>query len=105
VHQRFRLADTYNAYVAANYAWRSSCFGDVSNSRYSRIPAYGVLNLSAGMGFITGDAASWELSLWVQNALDKRYYLAVNNNPTLAGTYYASAGQSRTLGLSVKVNF
>jgi iron complex outermembrane receptor protein len=105
VHQRFRLADTYNAYVAANYAWRSSCFGDVSNSRYSRIPAYGVLNLSAGMGIVTGGATLWELSVWAQNALDKRYYLAVNNNPSLAGTYYASAGQSRTLGVSLKTDF
>jgi iron complex outermembrane recepter protein len=77
----------------------------VSNSRYSRIPAYGVLNLSAGMGIVTGGATLWELSVWAQNALDKRYYLAVNNNPTLAGTYYASAGQSRTLGVSLKTDF
>ncbi len=105
VHQRFRLADTYNAYVAATYAWRSSCFGDVSNSRYSRIPAYGVLNLSAGMGIVTGGATQWEMSAWANNVMDKRYYFAVNNNPTLAGTYYASAGQSRTLGVSLKADF
>lgn len=105
VHQRFRLADTYDAYVAATYAWRSSSFGDVSNSRYSRIPAYGVLNLSAGVGFITTGDVLWELSVWANNALDKRYYLAVNHNPTLAGTYYASAGQSRTLGVSLKADF
>lgn len=104
VRQRLRLANTQDAYVAAAYAWRSSSFGDVSNSVYSRIPAYGLLNLSAGVRFGAG-AVRWELSAWAQNALDKRYYLAVNNNPTLAGTYYASAGQPRTLGVTLKADF
>jgi iron complex outermembrane receptor protein len=107
--QRFSLVHltphAKDAYVAANYAWRSGAYGDVSNSAYSRIPAHGLLNLAAGLRLGSGPDAHWDLSIWARNALDKRHFLAVTANPGLAGTYFASAGQPRTLGVSLSADF
>ena len=88
-------------YFDANYAWRSSSFGDINNSSYSRIPAYGLLNLATG--WRGGSHASpWEASLWVRNVFDKRYFLALLSGQN---AYFASAGQARTVGVSLKFNF
>lgn len=104
VRQTFRISDTRAAYVGGSYGWRSGSYGDLSNSKYSWIPAYGLLNLAAGYQVTVGDTR-WDLSLWARNVTDKRYYLAVNNNPSLAGTYYGAPGQSRTVGVTLKADF
>lgn len=88
-------------YFDANYAWRSSSYGDINNSRYSQLPAYGLLNLSTGWrgGHANG---RWEISLWLRNAFDKHYPLALFSGQN---AYFASAGQPRTGGISLRFDF
>ncbi|KAF1046982.1 TonB-dependent receptor [Xylophilus sp.] len=89
--------------VAANYAWRSESFGYLDNSIYSRIPAYGLLNLSTGWQFTVQGTNLVELSLWARNALDRRYLLAVQ--PTIQGAYLGSVGAPRTVGATLRYSF
>ncbi|SMC27758.1 iron complex outermembrane recepter protein [Andreprevotia lacus DSM 23236] len=96
--------DGITQYVNAGYAWRSASYGDLSDSEYSRIPAYGLLNVATGWrGKYAGHG--WELSLWAKNLLDTRYYLAAGSQGIGGGLYAGSAGQPRTLGTTLKVEF
>ena len=89
-------------FTAATYAWRSAQDGTLDASAYSRIRAYGLLNLATGWKMARGKEV-WSLSLWLRNALDKRYF------PTVAATanaaYVASVGEPRTLGLTVRLDY
>ena len=69
---------------------------------YSRIPAYGVLNLATRWELVRGSQL-WSLSLWLRNATDKRYFQAVT--ATANGAYVASVGTPRTLGVTLRVDF
>ncbi|MDR2678156.1 MAG: TonB-dependent receptor, partial [Zoogloeaceae bacterium] len=40
------VGEGVSQYLVANYAWRSEAEGNLDNSRYARIPAYGLLNLA-----------------------------------------------------------
>ncbi|MBB5391018.1 MULTISPECIES: TonB-dependent receptor [unclassified Herbaspirillum] len=106
---RHHVSDNVDHYVAGSYAWRSSARGAADNSVYSEIPAYGLLNLATGLRLYQGDSKSWELSLWARNVLDKRYYLSVYSagaGTQASGLYYnAAAGQSRTVGATLRYNF
>ena len=97
------VTDSVSQYLVANYSWRSDAEGTIDVSRYSRIPAYGVLNLATGWQFSTGKH-QWDISLFARNALDKQYFstaLAINNN----GGYVASTGAPRTIGVTARVDF
>lgn len=89
--------------LVANYAWRDQTYGDINNSVYSKIPSYGLFNLSAGWRIPQGEKSSWDVSLWVKNAFDKRYFLGL----TTAGSnmYVGSGGESRTVGATVRYDF
>lgn len=92
-------------YITANYAWRSGSYGDLSDSQYSWIPAYGLVNAATGWHGKASGNNTWEASLWVKNLFDKHYFLSVNSAALGAGLYTASAGQPRTLGATLKYGF
>ncbi|MBK1714162.1 TonB-dependent receptor [Rubrivivax gelatinosus] len=100
---RRHVADGVEFHGHAAYAWRSAAYGDINNSSYSRIPAYGLLNLGAGLRLAAADGGGWDLSLWLRNALDQRHYLGVTAQGNNA--YYASAGAPRSAGLSLRYDF
>ncbi len=86
-------------YASANYGWRSGSYGDLSDSQYSWIPAYGLANIASGVKGKLANGDQWEASLWVKkNLFDKRYALTVNTAPLAGGLYTASVGAPRTLG-------
>jgi len=98
---RWPWAEHVEQYVSANYAWRSEAPGSLDNSRYNRLPAYGVLNLATGWQYSRGSDV-WELSLWARNALDKRYYYTGSNT---VSAYTVSAAAPRTVGVTLRYNF
>jgi iron complex outermembrane receptor protein len=101
----WRLNDDTAQYVVANFSWRSSAEGYIDDSRYARIRPYGLLNLSTGWQFGAGKAR-WDVSLWVRNALDKRYFLtSAAAQLTGGGGYTASVGAPRTVGATARVEF
>ncbi len=97
--------DELRQYLVLNYAWRSDAEGYIDNSKYARIPAYGLLNLATGWQFAPG-GKQWDVSLWARNALDKHYFLtAAAGQTTGAGAYVAAVGTPRTVGLTARIDF
>ncbi|MGJ7546688.1 TonB-dependent receptor [Variovorax sp. LT1R16] len=99
---RYRWSPSLTHAVSAAYAWRSGQDGTLDASVYSRMPAYGVLNFATRWELVRGSQL-WSLSLWLRNAMDKRYFQAVT--ATANGAYVASVGTPRTLGVTLRVDF
>ena len=95
------VADGWQAYYNANYAYRAETYGTLDASAYSKIPAYSLSNVSVGLRAQRGQA--WDLSLWVKNAFDKQYYTSLWNSSF--GSYNAVIGTPRTVGLTARLEF
>jgi iron complex outermembrane receptor protein len=87
-------------YVRADYNHRSSFITDETNSRYARVPGYGVVNARLGVRI---DGERWDVSIWARNLLDKKYFNALTAATT--GLITAGIGNPRQLGGTLRVNF
>jgi iron complex outermembrane receptor protein len=96
------VADQVEGYLSANYSYRSGVYGTLDASEYSRIPAYSLTNLSAGVRLKAG-GARWDVSVWAKNAFDKLYYTSTWNSSF--GAYNAVIGTPRTVGLTARADF
>ena len=103
---RWPLMERLEQYVSANYAWRSWTYGDVSNSQYSIIPSYGLLDFAVGLRTPTGKQR-WDLSFWMKNATDTRYWLMTYQQTIMStnSPYVGAAGMPRTIGGTLRVDF
>ncbi|MBH9399982.1 TonB-dependent receptor [Pseudomonas aeruginosa] len=99
---RWRLDDRFQPYVSASYAYRSAAEGTLDNSDLSKIDGYALVNLAAGLRSDLGDG-QLDTSVWLKNAFDKDYYLSAF--ASINGSYTASVGQPRTLGVSLRYDF
>ncbi|EPL06043.1 TonB-dependent receptor [Pseudomonas sp. CF161] len=90
------------AFVAGRYSYRTWAYGTVDNSAFTRIPGYGLLSLSTGLGGKYGDG-SWNASLWANNVTDKRYYRSLNSGDY--GSAFGVVGEPRTLGMTLGYDF
>ncbi|MFU2817235.1 TonB-dependent receptor [Pseudomonas aeruginosa] len=99
---QWRLDDRFQPYVSASYAYRSAAEGTLDNSDLSKIDGYALVNLAAGLRSDLGDG-QLDTSVWLKNAFDKDYYLSAFAN--INGSYTASVGQPRTLGVSLRYDF
>lgn len=85
--------------IGADFAWQSEVHTDTTNSFYSVVPPYGILNLHAGIE--TSDK-SWRLTGWAHNVLDKHYF--VNRQPMLivgAGLVSGTVGAPVMAGVTL----
>ncbi|KSC70399.1 TonB-dependent receptor [Pseudomonas aeruginosa] len=99
---QWRLDDRFQPYVSASYAYRSAAEGTLDNSDLSKIDGYALVNLAAGLRSDLGDG-QLDTSVWLKNAVDKDYYLSAF--ASINGSYTASVGQPRTLGVSLRYDF
>ncbi|MBG7242770.1 TonB-dependent receptor [Pseudomonas aeruginosa] len=99
---QWRLDDRSQPYVSASYAYRSAAEGTLDNSDLSKIDGYALVNLAAGLRSDLGDG-QLDTSVWLKNAFDKDYYLSAF--ASINGSYTASVGQPRTLGVSLRYDF
>ncbi|MBH9325992.1 TonB-dependent receptor [Pseudomonas aeruginosa] len=99
---QWRLDDRLQPYVSASYAYRSAAEGTLDNSALSKIDGYALVNLAAGLRSDLGDG-QLDTSVWLKNAFDKDYYLSAF--ASINGSYTASVGQPRTLGVSLRYDF
>ncbi|HBO5522571.1 TPA: TonB-dependent receptor [Pseudomonas aeruginosa] len=99
---QWRLDDRFQPYVSASYAYRSAAEGTLDNSDLSKIDGYALGNLAAGLRSDLGDG-QLDTSVWLKNAFDKDYYLSAF--ASINGSYTASVGQPRTLGVSLRYDF
>lgn len=84
----------------ASYSWRSTFFGSADDSKYARVPAYGLLDVRYSLSGKWG-ATPWELSLWSNNAFNKRYVLGGIASSSGLYNYSEIPGLPRTLGVTV----
>jgi iron complex outermembrane receptor protein len=99
---QWQLEDRLQPYVTASYAYRSEAEGTLDDSALSKIPGYGLANFSVGVRRDLGDG-QLDASLWLKNAFDKDYYLAVTTASN--GLYVGSPGQPRMAGLTLRYDF
>ena len=71
-------------------------------SEYSRIPAYSLTNLSAGIKLRNG-TTRWDISVWAKNVFDKQYYTSMWN--TSPNAYNTVIGTPRQVGLTARADF
>lgn len=90
------------AFAQARYAYRTWSYGTVDNSEFTRIPGYGLVNLSTGLSGKYGDG-TWNTSLWANNVTDKRYYRTLNTGDY--GSAFGVPGEPRTVGVTVGYDF
>jgi iron complex outermembrane receptor protein len=99
----FETAGGAKPYAIARYAYRSGMFGTADDGPYSRIPGYGLAEFRVGAQF---NQDKYDLSAWVENAFDKRYYLNLSTSSIVGASPFAFAGQlgaPRTYGLTLRV--
>ena len=87
-------------YGHADWAHRSSFYTAVSDSRYSRVPAYGLLNLRLG---VRQSDHHWDVAVWLRNALNKHYYQVLS--PAATGLITGILGDPRTGGVTLRTSF
>lgn len=90
------------AFVAGRWSYRTWAYGTVDDSAFTRIPGYGLLNLSTGLSGRQGDG-TWKATLWANNVTNKRYYRTLNTGDY--GTAYGVLGEPRTLGVTLGYGF
>jgi iron complex outermembrane receptor protein len=84
-------------YGRVDYSYRSSYYSAVSNSRYSKVPGYGLTNLRLG---VRAEGGRWDLSVWARNLFDKDYFQILS--PADTGLVTSITGDPRTLGATIR---
>ena len=90
-----------DVYVGGDVSFRSAYFSDASASRYTRIPAYEIVNLRAGFE----SDGPWEVFAFVRNALDEEYLQFVSVQSGNSGLVIGNPGDPRTFGVTLRVQY
>lgn len=99
------LTAAIDGYAIGQVSYRSWTYGAADDGPYSRIPGYAVANLRAGIKF--GDG-KYDLSAWVNNLFDKRYYQNLTTAQIVGASPFAYQGQlgtPRTFGATFRAVF
>lgn len=87
-------------YFHADYTHRSSYDTSGSNSQYTLIRPYGVLNARIGVRLSDGH---FDISVWARNLLNKQYFTAISAANT--GLITGNIGDPRTIGATFRTSF
>jgi iron complex outermembrane receptor protein len=88
-------------YAGADFTWQSQYFSDTTDSVYTIVHPYGLLDVHAGIKF---DDNSWDLSMWGHNVLNKHYYTAIAA-ATSGGLITATVGDPVEYGVTLRAKF
>ena len=105
VEYHVELARGVRPYAIAQASYRSSTFGTADDSPYSCINPYALANFRVGAAFGNG---RYDLSAWVNNAFDKKYFQNLSTTAIVGASPFAYAGQlgtPRTGGATFRVSF
>lgn len=89
------------AYAGTDFTWQSQYFSDTTDSVYTIVHPYGLLDVHAGIKF---EDNSWDLSVWGHNVLNKHYYTAIAA-PTSGGLITATVGDPVEYGMTIRAKF
>jgi iron complex outermembrane recepter protein len=85
----------------ADWSLRSGYNTDTTNSIYTRLGGYGVVNTSAGYQF----AGGWDINLFVRNVLNKNYVTALTIQTGNSGLILGQPSDPRLIGLQIRAKF
>ena len=88
-------------YVRGDVVSRTGIYGDPSDSAYTRIDGYTVLNASVGLRH----AGPWEISLWARNLLDEQYMQNLTVQAGNSGLIVGTPNDPRTVGVALRAKF
>ncbi len=89
------------AYLHGEFAARTRAFGDPTDSKYTVIDGYRVVNASLGFR----DARGWEVSVWVRNLFDKDYIQNLTVQAGNSGLVVGTPSDPRTFGLTLSARY
>jgi iron complex outermembrane recepter protein len=93
------LAGQFFANVEAN--WRTKTFGDSSDSKYTVIDGYGIVNLSLGLR----QQGPWEIFVWAKNVFDKNYIQNLTVQAGNSGLILGTPNDPRAIGLTLRARY
>ncbi|WBX84716.1 TonB-dependent receptor [Sphingosinicella microcystinivorans] len=96
----YPLSDDDEAYARVDFSHRSSNDTSGTNSQYTRIDGYGILNGRIGLRV---DDQKFDVSVWARNLLNKKYFTALS--VANLGLITGNIGDPRTIGLTVRTRF
>jgi iron complex outermembrane receptor protein len=89
------------AYVHAELAYRGDMYGDPSDSRYTLLKGYTVLNMT--LGFRAN--RTWDAFLWARNLTDARYMQNLTVQAGNSGLIVGTPGDPATYGYTIRARF
>ncbi len=104
----YPLPEIYNrhsvAYFGGNVLARTGFYSTGDDSAYSYVPGYLVGNLTFGVRQING---GWDLSSWIHNVTNSRYYLFKQVTGSLPGYNLVAGevGDPLTFGVTLRAKF
>jgi len=93
------LSPDIDGYIGGDLGFKSTYFGYIDDSPYSRVGSYGVGNLRVGATF-----RNYDMSVWVRNVGDARYYYTIFPTATGSGGYAGTPAEPRTIGVTLQAS-
>jgi iron complex outermembrane receptor protein len=88
-------------FVRADLTYRTDTYGDPSDSKYTLIDGYTLVNGSLGLRV----GPHWEVSLWARNLFDKGYMQNLTVQAGNSGLIVGTPSDPRTVGVGVRGSF
>ena len=85
-------------YLRADFTSRSEVYADATDSKYTLIRGYTLLNASVGLRL----ASRWDLALWARNLLGRDYMQNLTVQAGNSGLVVGTPGDPRTWGLTLR---
>jgi iron complex outermembrane recepter protein len=89
------------AYLHAEATFRSDIYGDPTDSRYTVIKGYSLVN--ATLGYRSN--SWWEASVWAHNLFDENYLQNVTIQAGNSGLIVGTPGDPRTFGVTLRARY
>ena len=101
-NQDFRLTESLEGFLYAEYIWTDDRMTDVNNDPEKYDGSYGLLNMRTGLRYQPWDTV---LTLWGRNLTDEEYTNTIADSPAQTGRYNAYYNEPLTWGLTVRKDF
>jgi iron complex outermembrane receptor protein len=88
-------------YLHGELSYRSKTYGDPSDSRYTQMPGYGLVNMSLGFR----DNARWDFSVWARNLFNEQYLQNVTVQAGNSGLVVGTPADPRMVGIALRATF
>lgn len=88
-------------FAGADASYRSRFSSSATASQYLFVDGYSLANARIGFRWTDG----WTLSVWGRNIFNKDYYELLTATPGNTGLFVGQPGDSRTVGVTLKLTF